>query len=258
MSGQGFFDSLEAQLGTGLDRATARRRTRRHVLQRAGASALALDAVDAVSVLLQDDAAEAGVSVERRDGLVYVRLIDIEYRPDVIEDAARRAGLDITVDAVPAGPSLVGRFVGFEQAGEDTGILEKLDADGPAFAGFAIPAGYEGTLVLQVGRPADGDEPYLLFSNALAEGEPLACTGIVGAAPARASEIAGDRDVEVRWSVVTDGGFRPVELSELTDGERDRLRVRRAESIAPDVVTILLSEEATSLPPIEHTADAIC
>lgn len=257
MTEPGFFDTLEAQLAPGFERVTARRRTRRRVAQRvAGAAVALLAAVGIGAFALQDEPASAGVRVEERNGLVYVRLTDVEYRPDVIEDAARDAGIALTVEAVPTGPSLVGRFIAYEQVGEDTGELRKLDADGPAFGGFAIPADFDGRLVLQVGRPAAENEPYFSFSNALADGEPLACSGVIGRTAQEALRIAESRGLQVRWTLQTSEGTRPVaDPAQLTED----VEVRRATSVAPGIVSLLVSETSTEvLSPVEHTADAIC
>lgn len=257
MSEPGFFDTLEAQLGPGLERVTQRRRTRRRVAQRvAGTVVAVLAAVGIGAFALRDEPAGAGVRVEQRDGLVYVRLTDIEYRADVIEDAARDAGIALSVEAVPAGPSLVGRFIAYEQVGEDTGELRKLDADGPAFGGFTIPADFDGRLVMQVGRPAAANEPYFAFSNALAEGEPLACSGVIGRTAQEALRIAESRGLQVRWTLQTSEGTRPVAgPAQLAED----VEVRRATSVAPGIVSILVSGSSTDvLSPVEQTADAIC
>ena len=256
MTERGFFDTLEAQLGAGFERVAQQRRARRRLAQRVGGAALAvLLAVGAGAIVLRDEPAAAGVRVEERDGLVYVRLVDLEYRADVIEDAARQAGIDVSVESVPTGPSLIGRFIRFAQTGEDTGELRRLDADGPAFDGFAIPADFDGTLVLQVGRPASDDEPYGVFPNALAAGEPLACSGVLGMSPIAARRLALGEDLDVRWTVVTEQGVRPVpdgEVAHLVD-----LRVGRAQMIEPETVSFALADRPIPAPD-EDTADAIC
>ena len=255
MSTQGFFDSLEQQLGDRLERTTARRATRRRVVQRAGGVGVgALALVIAALVVTGDEPAAAGVDVETRDGLVYVRLTDVEHRADVIEDAAAAAGLDVTVEEVPVGPSLVGRFITEEREGV-IGELRELDRDGPSFSGFVLPANYDGTLVLRVGRPADG-EPYIQFSNALSEGEPLACSGLLGADPAHAREIVDAHDVDATWVVVTDGGGqRPVAADELE--ALDDVEVGQAVAVSADAVFISLVAPGTTLD-TALTAPAAC
>ncbi|HEX4905495.1 MAG TPA: hypothetical protein VFU93_08585, partial [Acidimicrobiales bacterium] len=71
MTEPGFFDTLEAQLAPGLERVTARRRTRRRAAQRlAGAAVVALAAVGIGAFAVRNEPASAGVRVEQRDGLV--------------------------------------------------------------------------------------------------------------------------------------------------------------------------------------------
>lgn len=155
-------------------------------------------------------------------------------------------------------PSLVGRFMRYTQVGEDTGELRELDRDGPAFSGFAIPAGYSGRLSLMIGRPADEGEAYTHFANALSPGEPLACSGIAGESPSRAVQIVGARRLDVRWTIVGERGTQALESSDLDDEAHQGLRVTRAQSIAPGTVAIFLSDGVRPLPEIELTADAVC
>jgi hypothetical protein len=254
MTTPGFFDSLERQLGDGFDRAGHRRASRRRLLQRAGGIAAGvLVLLTAFAFVSRDDPAAAGVSIEQRDGLVYVRLTDVEYRADAIEDAARVAGLDIEVESVPTGPSLIGRFVRASGDGI-VGKLKELDPDGPAFSGFVIPAGFDGSLSLQVGRPSKDGEPYAQYGNALSEGEPLACTGIVGVTPAEAVEIIHERNIDAVWTLLTARGMQSVDPSSVDDG----VHVARAMSTAPDHVQIVLTDDATPLADLEATAPATC
>ena len=86
-------------------------------------------------------------------GRVAITLLDLEHDPRRIEAAARRAGLDVRVTAVPVGPSLVGRFVAESGMGSLPSELLALGGDTRAFVGFSLPEGWSGTLDLTVGRP---------------------------------------------------------------------------------------------------------
>lgn len=260
MTEHGFFESLERQLGVGFDHTVNRRAHRRRIVERVGGGAFGVVALLAAIVLVTgEEGAAAGVEAETRNGLVYVRLVDIEYDADAIEAAAAREGLDITVEAVPASPSLVGRFVSATTEGEEPGRLEELGRDGPAFSGFAMPASYGGSLVISVGRPARRGEVYLHFGNALSEGESMACSGIAGASPTRALEIVEQRGVDAVWTAYAGrGGFQQIDPTELDNAQFGDLRVQRAVSIAPGRVQIALSDGETPLPPFEQTADATC
>ena len=130
------------------------------------------------------------------------------------------------------GPSLVGRFVGDTQSGERPGA-GRVDRNGPAFSGFVIPAGFEGTLVLAVGHPASDGEPYRSFSNAFSEGEPLACSGAMDAVPSRAVEIVEDRGLDAMWMIVSGDGSRPVDAKALASGAHDELVIVQAIAVDP-------------------------
>jgi len=259
MTAPGFFESLERQLGDGFDRTVARRRARRRAVERLGGFALGLVAVALTLVLvLAQDGAEAGVSVQTRGGLVYVRLFELEHDAEKIERAAAEAGLDITVEEIAVGPSLVGRFVHEEHSADALGELKALDPDGPAFAGFVVPAGYEGRLVLRVGRPAEDGEPYATLTNALSEREPLACSGIQDESPARALELVERAGLTARWSVNTAQGTRPIPVDEVEDPDHADLRVDRVLALDDHTVAVVLSDGETPLPPLELTAPASC
>jgi hypothetical protein len=254
VSGPGFFDTLEAQLGDGLDRVVQQRATRRRRLERAAGAAVVVVAVLVAGlVLTRDDRAGAGVVVEQRGGLVYVRLVDLEHDAGAIERAADDAGIDVEVEEVPVGPSLVGRFLNAFRD-DPVGELRELDRDGPAFSGFAIPAGFDGTLILRVGRPAHGREAYIQATNAVSEGEPLACSGIIGASPARAAELLDARDLDARWFEQAERGQLAVDAVTADAGAR----VVRVFAGSPTQMVVLLADPGVEVPPLELTAPATC
>jgi hypothetical protein len=257
VSAPGFFDTLEAQLGDGLERTVRRRAARRRMLERGAGLAVALIAISAAVLFVNGrDVAEAGVSVETEGGLVYIRLTDVEYRPDVIEDAAGAAGLDVSVRSVPTGPSLVGRFVGFTEEGEGAGLLKELNADGASFTGFVLPSGYDGSLHLEVGRPAKDGEPYEASTNALSEHEPLACTGILGASAPDAVAIVSDRSATAQWMEQVGSNRRLVDERDVR--QRDDLHVVQATATSSTHVLVVLAADGVTIPSAGETAPAAC
>lgn len=258
MRAAGFFDALGVELGSAFDRLVERRRRRRRLAQRVGAAAAVVAvALTALVAIDRDHPAEAGVQVERRDGFIYVRLTDLEHRPRVIEDAVRKAGLDVAVTAVPTGPSLVGRFVRVGGSGDLKALL-RLEPDGSAFGGFAVPEGWDGRLVLEVGEPARDGEAYAVFTNALSEGEPLACTGIAGSEPAEATAIVRARDLAAHWKLVSGLVVEDVDLDDLTVRQQHELQVSHVLGTGVRDVLVYLSGDATPPRGLPLTEPAHC
>ena len=235
-----FFD----RLGDELD-AAARRPPRRPAAPLLAAAAAVVAVAALGFAVARPEPASADVDVSVRGGLVHLRLVDAEHDPEAIEAAAAGAGLDVAVEAVPAGPSQVGRFLMLEQRGERPGELRPLDADGDTFAGFVLPVGWDGTLQLRVGRPARAGEGYVTFTNAESAGEPLACTGIGGATPAEALEILDGRDLDVTWQVVGERSqvVPPDDLAGFDDH-----RVAMALGTAPGAVVLVLTADGAPPP----------
>jgi hypothetical protein len=260
MSSPGFFDTLERQLGDRLEQGVARRRARRRVVERVGGIGLGAVAILATLFFtVNNDAAVADVSVQTRDGLVYLRLIDDEFDIDEIQAAAADAGIDVVVEHLAVGPSLVGRFVSWGHSGEgELGELKELDLDGPAFSGFVVPADYDGTIYLSVGRPAEDDELYMASSNAVSEGEPLACSGVLDATPSEAAAIIAERDLDVRWRVLDASGSSEGDTDAIARGDLDDHDVVLAAADGPTAVWITLAAPGTPGPMLTLTAPAAC
>ena len=75
------------------------------------------------------------------------------------------------------------------------------------FTGFTVPVEWEGHLTLIVGRPAEPREPYVQPANAFAEGEPLACTGLLGATLEVAKREANAAGLTVIVDAYVDGSI---------------------------------------------------
>jgi hypothetical protein len=175
-----FVEELRRQLLAAAEREVRRRRRRRPtisaaVLVVAGAVALAVG-----SLVPRATPASADVVVRFEHGEVEILLVDPAPRPDRIRAAVARAGLDVQVDPVPVGPSLVGRFVGDRSTGPLPPELHRIGDGDRGFRGFALPEGWPGSLHLLIGAPAAPGERYARFSDATAAGEPLACRAVAG------------------------------------------------------------------------------
>ncbi|HEY1834764.1 MAG TPA: hypothetical protein VGG08_10025 [Solirubrobacteraceae bacterium] len=103
-----------------------------------------------------------------------------------LERAFARRGFDIQVSLVPVSPSLVGTLVyASEEDGADS--IQPL-LRGPCLAGGAgcsvgvrILSSFKGRGYITLGRAARADEAYDSTASAFAPGEPLHCSGLLGA-----------------------------------------------------------------------------
>ncbi len=129
--------------------------------------------------------------IERSGSSVEVSVIDlIDDGDDAIEELGE-AGLDVEVAMVPVSPSLVGRLVAVESLG---GIdLELVSVDGVVIDSFVAEAG-SGPLLLEIGEPAEGEEPYVYSS------EPGLCASF--GRPISVDDVRaalGGPNHEIRW-----------------------------------------------------------
>ena len=172
---------------------------RRAVVRRAALATAALIAVVAtvVTIALPNDRAEASIDIQVRDGTVFLRLLDLENRPEEIVGALRNAGIDAVVESVPVGPSNVGRFVGSAST-QSTGMRTVRDSRF-SFTSFEIPLDFDGVLTLSLGRAAAQGEVWTAASDATAKGEVLGCRAVRGLTAAEAARAVADMPVTVRW-----------------------------------------------------------
>jgi hypothetical protein len=212
-----------------------RRRARRAAV---GTTVAAVAAAVVLVVLPRPDAAAADVVVRRTRGAVEITLVDLEHRPDRIEAAAREAGVDLEVRAVPVGPSSVGRFVGLWTS-TSLGPAPRRLHDGPeGFRGFSVPEGWPGSLRLLVGAPARRDEPYARASDALAPGEPLACRPVVGRRAAELARSLPRQGIHLRFIVRDVGVTHVVERDDVERGPWAGWVATQAESTARGEVVV--------------------
>jgi hypothetical protein len=215
-----FFDALGDELVAAAERrprptpAEVRRarfapaRARRLVLLGVAAALVAVLA-GTLALTRTSDRASAGVDVAVHDGRVNITLTDLEHDPRRIERAVRATGLDVRIVAVPTGPSLVGKFVG-EVAGQAyPPELHERQADGSSFAGFSLPVGWPGHLVIYVGRPALAGEDYRAFPSAFDRGEPLACQHLIGLSATEAARELPNVEQTVLFDPLGKGDVNP-------------------------------------------------
>lgn len=143
-------------------------------------------------------AAEIGVTTtEDFYEIVFVTLAEDSSQ---VEAELQALGLDVTVDFVPAPPSLEGHLVASEAsegADEVWEFTEPEDFSGPA--ALHGPTGFTGALRLDVGRPAEDGEPFVSSAiSALHPGEALHCTDVEGMTVAEATSVIAAAGVKGR------------------------------------------------------------
>jgi hypothetical protein len=177
---------------------------------------------------------------------VEVLLTDLRATPADVADAVTKAGLEARVIGEPAGPSNVGRFVQVRVDGENTTPIQRIQEGVDTFMGFSLPEGWDGTLVIAIGRRARDGEPYTIPSDVFAEREPLHCSGVLGR---RLADVAGRLDelrVRVQAFEVEEMG-PPVDLSEEVLDEMGALYVARGLGSSPRDVLLQLSSQRPEL-----------
>lgn len=255
MSGGGYFEDLLDQVDPAFERVAQRRQRRTNRLRLSAVAALVALVAGGLLVARDSKPAAAGVRVTHEAGAIVVRLVDVEYRPDVIEKATAAAGLEVHVNAVATGPSLVGRFVRAD-ASERLDAVGLLGRSGASFTGFRVPVDWHGRLDLEVGKPARG-APYDVFPNAVSTGEPLACAGVVGARAADAARLVRDADVSASWHLDGPDVSTDVSAGDVTGRWRDAT-VAYVLATSRSTVRVFLVAGSASLTPPALTPPATC
>lgn len=198
MSSERFLHELRAEV---LDAAERRgnesHRPKPQLARLAAVAAVAL-AVVAGFVIARPGTAAANVEITRDGADLVVRITETDVDAAEIEQAAASAGIAVAVTEEPVGPSLVGRFIG-SSATELPPLIEVVEGD-PAsgFVGFRIPATYEGSLTLRLGREARDGEEWAALSDATAPGEVLECGDLHAVALTEVAEAARRQGAQLR------------------------------------------------------------
>lgn len=236
----------ESALRAELMAATRRPRRRRSVIVATGGIAVIILAVLLTTIGgPAPRPAAADVEVRHEAGRVIVRLTDRKNSPEEIERATDEAGLDVRVEAVPAGPSNAGRFVGELASKGGVGNVEKIETSDVSYMGFSLREDWTGRLTLQLGRHAEPDETYSTLSNAYAEGEPLACSGTLHEPLARVLPYVDGLNVRVLSFDGTEP--RQLPLDEALAQGLGAKPITRADALSP--TELLIHVEGTLPPP---------
>jgi hypothetical protein len=206
-------DPYQAKLREALVGAVETKRVRdrrRAVARRAVLAMAAIVAVVAtiVTITLPNDRARAAIDIEVRDDRIFVRLLDLESRPDEIVAAMRNAGIDVVVDEAPVGPSNVGRFVGYTSTERGAEVQIARD-NSVSFTSFSVPQDFAGVLRLSLGRTAAAGEEWRAASDATAKDEVLACRELRGLTAVEASRQLAGAPASVSWFAVRVGILEP-------------------------------------------------
>lgn len=250
-----FEAALRAQLLQASDRSHQLARRRRRVTQ-LGAAVLVVSVGAFAVSLSRATPAAAGVDIQRVGDRLEIRLTELEQEPGVVQRALREAGLDVTVAAVPTGPSRVGHFVGEIGSALPAGVAPLPGENPAAFRGFSVPVGWPGHLELRLGRVAEAGEHYATAVDAFAAGEPLACSDVLGASVADAAGAleASGLDVKVAPS---DAPERGLSLADAV-ASRPTWRIVRGSSISSTSVNLVITPEGTPVPGHDTTPRATC
>jgi hypothetical protein len=243
-----FVDALGDELYAAAVRRTSpravARRQRRRVLAPLGTAAAAVAVVAGTLIVVAGpDTAQAAVQVEVADGRVVITLVDLEQRPEAIEAELAEAGLDVSIVAVPVGPSTVGRFVG-DVATELPPELHVTRGGRTAFSGFSLPLGWPGSLELHVGRAARDGEAYAAVSDAFAPGEPLACSEALGGPAQLALALAQERGLTASFLALLpgDAGWQRVDAQDVAAGPFGAWVVMAANATSADDVVVRIQD----------------
>lgn len=123
-----------------------------------------------------------------------------------LDAAFAKQGLKITVNLLPVSPSGVGTVLFVGESGSGAAQITPLQGGhclaggGGCAIGIRIPRGFaeEGSITL--GRPAKPGEPYETSASVFAPGEPLHCSGLLGAKVASAlAVLRAKRLTVVQW-----------------------------------------------------------
>jgi hypothetical protein len=120
--------------------------------------------------------------------------------------AFAKQGLHIRISLIPVSPSAVGKVVYLtvsSSRGPQIGPLREghcVSAGADCLIGLRIPRDFTATATIGLGRPAKSGEKYESQASAFAPGEPLHCSGLLGATVAHALPVLErDKLTVVRW-----------------------------------------------------------
>ena len=171
---------------------------------------LKLGAVASLAVALvlagsaRDDASASVPTAKRvSNQMLSVGPVSTATDADRLTHAFHQQGIDLSIDAVPAGPQFVGTWVysSFSASVPKTLVASVIKQTQGYTATIALPSSFRGAIRLAVGRaPAKGEQIQVDgLRNALAPGALLGCLQATGADPARAEAAAQNLGYTVTW-----------------------------------------------------------
>jgi len=223
--------------GARLLRPRPRSATRRRRVVLAFAAAVALVALVAIgAVLFRPAPAAAGVRFSTTHGFIVARVTDPTASAAQLRAAFAEHGLDITLQLLPVSPSLVGTVIVISSEGSGIEALQGgkcITGGGGCPVGLRIRSTYRGHAEITLGRRARPGEMYDSTASAFAPGEPLHCSGLVGARVTRAAAALKARGLSATWRPYLDSGN-----TELSPASVGNFFVIDADSMAPAKVLV--------------------
>ncbi len=141
-----------------------------------------------------------------RHGTITALITDPFAAASQLTAVMRAHGLDITIQAVPVSPSLIGTIVY-----TDAPIIRTLWKPTCRVAGcpvgLVIPAGFTGRATIAVGRRARRGEGYESMADAFAPGEVLHCSGLQGEPVSAALPELRKLGLTASWWALSDPDF---------------------------------------------------
>jgi hypothetical protein len=194
------------------DRFVPRIRTfpRRAALAVAGASVLIVAVIVGQGVVSPTKAKAAGVYIVRHGGQIDAMIDDPRAPAASMEEAFAKAGLEVTVDVIPASPSLAGTITfidtpsSFEPIYAPEGSCLLPGGGTRCVIGMRVPADFSGSASIQVNGTPPAGQLYDSVNDALAPGEVLHCSGVRGMTVADAVTILRQLGVTPIWRTYDD------------------------------------------------------
>lgn len=179
-------------------RRSVRRRRPGRLVRAAAVACVFMVTMAGASIMHDPEPAVADVTVRVDDDMIVVSVPAAGAAPESVAAAAQVAGVQLTVQAAPAGPSQVGAFVSYVAA--KPGQVQLVhDASGAARTVRIDRSATE--VAVTVGVPAAPGELFATPSNATARGEVLGCVDVVGLDRSRMQRVVESAGVAARWSV---------------------------------------------------------
>jgi hypothetical protein len=171
------------------------------------ASAAAIAAITVAATLSgPGTAAAAAFSFEKvSNDAVAVHIVDTTAEADAMTEQLHEQGLNVTIDAVAAGPQLIGTWLTASFSGDvpETVVQQVLQQVPNGYTPTVeLPTSFDGDIRLAIGRaPAAGESPQVMgMRNALAPGARLGCLHATGGNPQDVRQAVEKLGYTVTWA----------------------------------------------------------